>query len=819
MFYGKIAHAAFRIILLVALCATLAPGASPTALARPTPQALQFTRQSVAQAEQGRAEQSARAAVDASPLFDAWRAAGSPADSRGFSDYAAAEAAQQAAARHSPALSSPAPAQFVGEVRGSVTVANGTTPSGVVFLVYYDSTSGYIPVDLDDLSDGPNYVLGVPVGIDGPSLDPRYEVWYFNFSFTSDELDTNKLYKVYGPYVRSAPAGLFVIAPSFDISNVALGAPGSYAREVISAYDPVTESGTPVNFSWEIRPDQPGLGPNEYYEVCIYDPLVLEPESDDPVILCSQIVDGQGALDPATLGRSSFAAYTSSFPADYPFTYGQPYYWFVRVYQNDESGNLISDGGTSFYENTIIFLDQPEALPPPPAEPSGGFGGSGEQKPWTVLVYMAADNELGDLNRLPNPESNIKRQWESLAGIAPNYAATITVVTYTDFYNDGSTQICNVSVSPALCQERGEQNSSDPAELQNFVGNALSSYPSKRSMLIFATHGHGVVGVGFDQSVADDAAVMTPNQVRQALTDAGVGVSLPKLDIIFYNACLMATLEVAADSAPFANYLVASSNRLWVLNIYQELLDTLVAQVDAPAEVTKGIVSAYTNRVASKVPGGVYSNLAAFDLAKVGPLVTAVSELGTALDGALAANGATNRPLINAARSAAQVYDSSGNNLLDATYDADGNTVAREEDAFVDVRHFAQLVGPSSLPQPVKDAAQAVITAANDGLIVASEQRSGPNGPGGESLAMDNASGLGFYFPNGSAAGRQATYNQAYLFDRNFETYNAASSWDNFLRTYINATVGQAPGSIGRRGDPIGGNVISFATYIPMVRR
>lgn len=808
MFYWKTAQAAFRLTLLVGLLLSIVPSLSTSAQERPAPQAqaqaLSFSR---SDSVTGAGRPSAPRSMDARPLLDAWRAAGQPADASAAAIATPAVKARVAAAQRNGA----APAQdIVVQFTGSVTKAVASGPlTGLVFLVYYSAETGYFPVDFYDLSNGAGYLLGSPFHI---PADPRdgftnevFEIWYLNTSLSDESLDPSQLYKVYGPYYdRNTRLTSLVSFDSFDVSDVVLGAPGGYAREDGS-------SEALVEFNWQPR------FTGEYYQICIYDPLTLEAGTDEPIILCSTAFNDDGTLHADALNKQNFSANLDSFPADYPFLYNQPYYWFVRSYELSTTGAPFASG-TSFYENTIVFLEAAEPEPPPPAEPGGGIGGGGAQTPWTVLVYMAADNELGDLNRLPNPESNIKRQWESLVSIAPNYASTITIVTYTDFYNDGSTKICNISVNPAQCEERGEKNSSDPAELQNFVSTALNSYPAENTMLIFATHGHGVVGVGFDQSVADDAAVMTPNQVRKALVDAGVGSSLPKFDIIFYNACLMATLEVAADSAPFADYLVASSNILWVVNIYQELLDTIVAQASAPAEVAKGIVTAYTNRVASKVSGGVYSNLAAFDLAKVGPLVGAVSNLGTALDGALASETtpATKRSLINAARSAAQVYDSSGNNLLDSIYDDDGKSIAREEDAFVDIRHFAQLVVNGG-PAEATDEAQAVIAATNNGFIIASQQKSGPNGPGGANLAMDNASGFGVYFPNGSMAGRQATYNQAYLFDRNFETYNATSNWDNFLRTYINATIGQAPGSVGRRGDPIAGNVITYPTYIPML--
>jgi hypothetical protein len=685
-------------------------------------------------------------------------------------------------------------------------VASGPL-TGLLFMVYYSDQTGYVLIDFHELSNGPSYSLESEFGIDPNNPDPNYtneyfEIWYLNSNLDDEALDPSQLYKVYGPYTNNLPVGFFIEFDAFDVSDVVLGAPGGYARALGTA-------DAEIEFSWQPR------FTGEYYQICIYDPLILDAttsDPDDPIILCSTAFNSDGTLAAAAQNKVNFIANVTSFPADYPFAYNQPYYWFVRNYEPSTIGVPFASG-TSFYENTIIFLDQPDA-PPPPVEDAGGSIGTSTAKPWTVLVYMAADNELGDTTRVPNPESNIKRQWENLKSIAPNYAANITVVTYTDFYNDGSTQICNVSVNPAQCEELGEQNSADPAQLQGFVTKARAAYPAENSMLVFATHGHGVVGIGFDQSITDDGAVMTPNQVRTALTNAGVGSN--KFDIIFYNACLMATLETAADTAPFADYMVASTNRLWVVNIYQELLDGIAAQSANPAEVAKGIVTAYTNRVAAKVPGGVYSNMTAFDLSKAAAVVEAVSNLGTALDGALAAS----RPVIDTARKNAQVYDSSGNNLLDAYYDSNGDLVAREEDAFIDVRHFAQLVVAGG-PAGAVAAANQVVATVDAGFIIAGTQKAGPNklGADAQTFDMTNASGIGMYFPNGSSAGRQATYNEAYLFGLNYQTYNAGSQWDDFLRNYTGNSVSQAPGSVGRRGEPVAGNTSFGVVYVPMARK
>jgi hypothetical protein len=342
-------------------------------------------------------------------------------------------------------------------------------------------------------------------------------------------------------------------------------------------------------------------------------------------------------------------------------------------------------------------------------------------------------------------------------------------------------------------------------------------------MLVITDHGHSVMGVATDETTTN-APSITPEQIRQAFDSASL--SARKLDILVYDACLMGTFESAWDASSYANFMVASSDQIWVLNIFDRLVP-LLSSPD-PGTVAAGIVNAYIQSVNAAVPG-VYKTMAAYDLSKAAALNTALSNLGKALSD----NIVSIRPNLATIRDQVQVYDSSGNNLLDQIYASNGTQVAaEEEDAFVDLRHLATLLAaPASMPNSaVNAAANAVLQALGPvgvgGMVIASQQISGSNDEG-FSKDFSNASGLAVFFSNGEKGGGQPTLVDIYLYKGAFTQYNAGTEWDDFLRVYISGAiargpgaVARGPGAVARGGRPVAGRVLTgISIYLPLARR
>ncbi|MCQ2736955.1 MAG: clostripain-related cysteine peptidase [bacterium] len=196
-------------------------------------------------------------------------------------------------------------------------------------------------------------------------------------------------------------------------------------------------------------------------------------------------------------------------------------------------------------DSVSIGCDRAEAMP---------------KKKWTVLLYSAADNNLEtslvkdvaelesvgssdqmnlvvQLDRGKNP-SSISGGWKGCKRF------------YLNQDNDK-----NKINSPALA-DLGNVNMSDPKVLSDFIQWGMKEYPAENYILIMSDHGAGWPGALQDVSHNDFAS--TP-ALREGIEDAEKKTG-QKINIIGFDACLMASTEVAYELAEAGDYMVASQN-------------------------------------------------------------------------------------------------------------------------------------------------------------------------------------------------------------------------------------------------------------------
>ena len=110
--------------------------------------------------------------------------------------------------------------------------------------------------------------------------------------------------------------------------------------------------------------------------------------------------------------------------------------------------------------------------------------------------------------------------------------------------------------------QRGESRSmGDPETLADFLAYAESGYPADQYGLIIWDHGAGPLGgVCFDETRKTDgiADKLTLEELGRALSDSPF--STRKLSFLGFDACLMASLEVASAISPYAEYMIASQD-------------------------------------------------------------------------------------------------------------------------------------------------------------------------------------------------------------------------------------------------------------------
>jgi hypothetical protein len=163
--------------------------------------------------------------------------------------------------------------------------------------------------------------------------------------------------------------------------------------------------------------------------------------------------------------------------------------------------------------------------------------------------------------------------------------------------------------------------------LQAFLAWGAKDYPAKKYIVVLWDHGGGVNGgFGTDDVTGSRLSVADISQTMKAAASAGMS-----LEIVGFDACLMATAEVAASLNPAASYLVAS----------QDIEDSLSwAYVPFLTYVTKNpglggkeigteIVDSYVAKL--KAAGFDAVTLSVTDLSKAKALSDATDGFATAL--------------------------------------------------------------------------------------------------------------------------------------------------------------------------------------------
>ena len=201
----------------------------------------------------------------------------------------------------------------------------------------------------------------------------------------------------------------------------------------------------------------------------------------------------------------------------------------------------------------------------------------------------------------------------------------------------GETSVYEITRDGLSCVLPGDSRSmGDPGTLTDFLAYADSAYPAERYGLILWDHGAGpLVGVCFDETFKTDGDSdrLTLEELAGALSASPFAGK--KLSFVGFDACLMATLEVAAAMAPYAEYMVASQETEPPCGWNYAFLRGLAGN-EPGDEIGKAIVSSYAEYFRGSVrpvtlscldlgkTGEVCASLGAF-FAGMEPMITTAS--------------------------------------------------------------------------------------------------------------------------------------------------------------------------------------------------
>jgi len=188
-----------------------------------------------------------------------------------------------------------------------------------------------------------------------------------------------------------------------------------------------------------------------------------------------------------------------------------------------------------------------------------------DEKNWTVMVYIIGSNLEREVRQRGGSVTKgyaSKDILEMLAGTHPPQTNEVNVVISTG----GAARAGWKTIKRALIrdgqhyvlEDLGAQNMANPQALSDFVIWATTEFPAQHYALILWNHGGGTQGFGQDNSSAGSPEMMSFTQLHQAYQTIREQIGNP-LDIVVYDACLMASIEVAEITATVANAMAASA--------------------------------------------------------------------------------------------------------------------------------------------------------------------------------------------------------------------------------------------------------------------
>lgn len=255
-------------------------------------------------------------------------------------------------------------------------------------------------------------------------------------------------------------------------------------------------------------------------------------------------------------------------------------------------------------------------------------------KATTFLVYMSADNSL-----YPYASFNISQ----MAKVGSN--ENLNVLVYLNIKYPGKNKttmrleiqkgkVVTVSIDPW-------QDGGSPLTVQKALLWAIQDYPSDNLILVFWDHGSGSLNrnsnYGYRSVCYDDTTGnrLIDTDLVQSLSYACQLRGGKKVDIVSFDACLMAGIEIANTLAPYVNYMVASQQTIPGNGFpYDRLLSGLVNNNMKMSAIN--MVSAYKTEYNGQVSDYTLSVL---DLSAINALSQNIDAIGSAFFSLLTSSG------------------------------------------------------------------------------------------------------------------------------------------------------------------------------------
>lgn len=182
---------------------------------------------------------------------------------------------------------------------------------------------------------------------------------------------------------------------------------------------------------------------------------------------------------------------------------------------------------------------------------------------WTILVYLAGDNDLEQFGLLDLDEME--------RALPEKGVEVLVLIDRAAGFDDsqGDWQDARLyrvrrdatpkELRSPILHNLGEVNTGDAALLGAFVEGGLRTFPARNHAVVMWDHGGGWSGMANDLEDGDGVAdELTLPELRAGIQGGLQAAGVAKLDLMGFDMCLMAQLEVAAELEGLADVMVAS---------------------------------------------------------------------------------------------------------------------------------------------------------------------------------------------------------------------------------------------------------------------
>jgi hypothetical protein len=264
--------------------------------------------------------------------------------------------------------------------------------------------------------------------------------------------------------------------------------------------------------------------------------------------------------------------------------------------------------------------------------PLGGAGGGPAHQEagqsWTILVYMAADNnlepfalqDLAEMAAVGSTDAvHVVAQIDRSAGYSAQAIGNLPNFT-------GTKRLLVRQGSLDVLDTLGQVDSGSGATLADFITWGMTTFPADRTALVLWDHGGGWYGYGQDEAAG---SIIRPEALRNAIAQGLGGASSARLALVVFDACLMGTFEIANMLKPYAEYMLASEEVVPGHGLDYRALAGLAADPTLPPPtVARALVDGYVEQSAANRDLASIT-MSVTDLYALGELEAALQNLST----------------------------------------------------------------------------------------------------------------------------------------------------------------------------------------------